>query len=87
MSGLLQDREPFESIVAMISVASGRISRIRLLPVDLNFESKNGNRGRPRLASPEAGKQIIRVVEKKSKRFKTQIVYDPGENVGEAILN
>ena len=42
MSGLLRDGEAFESIVAMISVASGRLNRIRLLPVDLNFESKDG---------------------------------------------
>jgi poly-gamma-glutamate synthesis protein (capsule biosynthesis protein) len=86
MSGLLRDREAFESIVAMISVASGRLNRIRLLPVDLNFEAKDGSRGRPQLASPEAGKRIIRVVERRSKRFKTPIRYDPVENIGEVIL-
>ena len=62
------------------------LSRIRLLPIDLNFGAKDGSRGRPQLASPEAGKRIIEVVERRSRRFRTRIHYDPVENLGEVAL-
>ncbi len=87
MSGLLEDREAFESTVALLSFANGSLSRIRLLPIDLNFGAKDGSRGRPQLASPEPGKRIIEVVERRSRRFRTRIYYDPLENRGEVPLN
>jgi poly-gamma-glutamate synthesis protein (capsule biosynthesis protein) len=87
MSGLLQDRDAFRAIVALISIANGTLSRVRLLPIDLNFESKHGSRGRPQLASPEAGKRIILVVKMRSIRFGTRIHYDPVENLGEVVLS
>ena len=86
MSGLLQDSEAFQSMVALMLFANGSLSRIRLLPIDLNFGAKDGSRGRPQLASPEVGKRIIEVVERRSRRFRTQIYYDAAENVGEVIL-
>lgn len=86
MSGLLQDRDAFQAIIAMISIVDGGLSRVHLLPIDLNFEAKDGSRGRPKLACPKAGKRIIRLVKKRSSQFKTPIRYDPVENLGEVVL-
>lgn len=85
-SGLSQNREAFKSLVALLGFSNGGLSRIRLLPVDLNFNSKDGSRGRPQLASPEVGKRILQVVERRSKRFNTLIRYDLTENIAEVVL-
>ena len=76
-----------KSTVAVLFFVAGSLSRIRLLPIDLNFEAEDGSRGRPQLASPELGKRIIEKVERRSRRFRTQIYYDPAENVGEVRLH
>ena len=86
MSGLLQNRDAYRSIIAMLSIVDGRLSRVRLLPIDLNFKATDGSRGRPKLASPEAGKRIIRLVKKRSSQFQTLIRYDPVENIGEVVI-
>ena len=86
LSGLSQNREAFKSLVAMLVFADGGLSRIRLLPVDLNFESKDGSRGRPQLASPEVGKRIVERAAARSTGLKTRIRYDPDENIGEVVL-
>ena len=85
-SGLSRDREAFEAVVAVLDFAHGGLSHIRLLPVDLNFNSKDGSRGRPRLASPEAGKRILMEVERRSKPFNTLVRYSPTDNVAEVRL-
>jgi poly-gamma-glutamate synthesis protein (capsule biosynthesis protein) len=85
-SGLLRDRRTFEGFAALISTAEGRITRIRLLPVDLRFDSKNGGRGRPHTASPRLGRQIIKTAADRSKKFGTQIRYNPKDNLGKVIL-
>lgn len=86
MSGLLQDCEAFRSTVVSVSIVDGLPRRIRLLPIELNFDSKDGSRGRPKLASPTEGERIIRLVEKRSSRFGTSIRYYPAENIGEVVL-
>ena len=85
-SGLLLDREAFESTAAVLLFKNGSLTRIRLLPIDLNFGAGEDNRGRPQLACSELGKHIVRVVERRSKRFKTLIQYDRAENVGEVVF-
>ena len=45
MSGLLQNRDAYRSIIAMLSIVDGRLSRVRLLPIDLNFKATDGSWG------------------------------------------
>ena len=87
MSGLLGEREVFELVVAIITFTNDRLSRLRLMPIELNFDSKDGSRGRPRLASLEMGKRIIGAVARRSSRFKTPIRYDQVDNIGEVVLS
>ena len=86
MSGQLRDRNAFESVVAMMTVANGALSSLRLIPIDLNFDARDERRGRPQLASHELGKRIVRLAKMRSRRFGTQIRYDPAENLGEVVL-
>ena len=86
MSGLSKDPEAYQAIIAVISIVDGGLRRIRLLPIELNFEAKDESRGRPKLASPGPGERIIRLVERRSRQFKTPIRYDPAENLGEVVL-
>jgi hypothetical protein len=86
MSGLSQNPEAFESVVAVLSFADGNLSRIRLLPVDLNFDSKDGSRGRPQLASSQVAKRIVERAAARSARFGTKIRYDADENAGDVVL-
>jgi len=85
-SGLSKDRSAFESVVATITIAEGSVNRIRLLPIDLQFDSKGEGRGRPQLASPELGRRIVKRVAVRSKTFGTRIRYDPEVNCGEVVL-
>jgi poly-gamma-glutamate synthesis protein (capsule biosynthesis protein) len=85
-SGLLRDRRTFEGFAALISTAKGQVNRVLLLPVDLRFDAVDGSRGRPHAASPRLGRQIIKTAADRSKKFGTQIQYDPKDNLGEVIL-
>jgi poly-gamma-glutamate synthesis protein (capsule biosynthesis protein) len=86
VSELQKNREAFEALVAVLDFAQGDLSRLRLLPVDLNFDSKDGSRGRPQLASLDVAKRIVERAASRSARFGTKIRYDPDENVGVVVL-
>jgi poly-gamma-glutamate capsule biosynthesis protein CapA/YwtB (metallophosphatase superfamily) len=76
-------RGTFEGTVATLLVCDGRIERIRLHPVDLQFDAGEARRGRPRLADAALGRKIIEAVAGQSKRFGTEVRYDAAKNVGE----
>ena len=77
------DRAAFEGVVATLCVSAGKVERIRLHPVDLQFDAEGEGRGRPRVADASLGRQIIETIAKKSKRFGTEIRYDAARNFGE----
>ena len=83
---LLGGRGTFEGFVTRLSIAEGRLKRIHLLPIDLQFDGDGDRRGRPELASAELGERIIATVAIKSKKFGTQIQHDPRTNRGEVVL-
>jgi hypothetical protein len=85
-SGLSRRREAFEGFVARVFMAGGKINRIRLFPIDLQFNAKEEDRGRPRLASPELGNRIIKSVASRSRQFGTKIDYDADNGWGEVML-
>lgn len=58
-SPLSNNRAAFEGAAAVLRYEAGRLSRIDLLPIDLQFDAEAENRGRPQLADPSLGRRII----------------------------
>jgi poly-gamma-glutamate synthesis protein (capsule biosynthesis protein) len=79
---LWEKRATFEGAVASLQFAEGRAERIRLHPIDLNFDATDEARGRPRLADPETGRRIIAQVAERSKGLNARIAFDAAESVG-----
>jgi poly-gamma-glutamate synthesis protein (capsule biosynthesis protein) len=84
-SPVLQEREAFEAFAALVHFAGTQVSRIDLIPVDLDFDGARA-RGRPHPASVDLGREIISRVATRSKRFDTRIAYDACSNRGRVIL-
>jgi len=78
----LRDPKVFEGFVAVLSVVEKRVRQIRLLPIDLQFDGVDHERGRPQLAKPQMGKRIVEAVAKLSEPYGTKIHYDEAKNCG-----
>ena len=78
--------EIFETYVANLTFRSQGSSELELIPVDLGHGESLPRRGSPRLADAQLGQRIIKEVQKKSRRFGTQIEYSLNDNVGRVIL-
>jgi poly-gamma-glutamate capsule biosynthesis protein CapA/YwtB (metallophosphatase superfamily) len=74
-------RRMFEGLVATVSFIDDRVSRIGLVPIDLQFDAAE-ERGRPRIAAPELGRRIIEEVATLSRTHGVGIVYDSATNRG-----
>jgi poly-gamma-glutamate capsule biosynthesis protein CapA/YwtB (metallophosphatase superfamily) len=83
----LSRRSAFEGVAAVVRIAEGRASAVRLLPLDLQFDSTEQDRGRPRMASPEVGKRIIEAIAARSKAHGTSVQYDAAANCGYVALS
>lgn len=83
-SGLsfIDKREAFEGVVSIVRVNEGNICEIDLLPIDLQFDAGEQDRGRPRIAPPETGRRIIERLKRLSLPNGTHIEYDPLSNRG-----
>lgn len=81
-TGLRNDPRVFEGFVATIAINGERVTRIRLLPVDLQFNGPELRRGRPQFAALEMGKRIVETVAALSRPYGTRIDYDEHENCG-----
>ncbi len=71
----------FESVIAVSHFRDGRLSEIRLHPVDLGVGAKGAARGVPRLADAATGARIIERLQRLSTPFGTRIVMDQGIGV------
>jgi poly-gamma-glutamate capsule biosynthesis protein CapA/YwtB (metallophosphatase superfamily) len=80
--GLASKRKTYESFSAVLDFNGGRLERIRLLPLDLQFGAPPEIRGRPRLADATLGRKIIEEVAALSRKRGTVIRYDAGRNEG-----
>jgi poly-gamma-glutamate synthesis protein (capsule biosynthesis protein) len=74
-------RRIFEGLVATVSFVDDRVSRVGLIPIDLQFDAAE-ERGRPRLAGPELGRRIVEEVATLSRPHGVGIVYDSATNRG-----
>jgi len=85
-SPVLRQRAAFQAFAALIRFAGTRVARIELIPVDLQFDDIGEGRGRPRLASPDLGRELVGRVAATSKRFGTRVTYDADSNRGEVAI-
>jgi poly-gamma-glutamate synthesis protein (capsule biosynthesis protein) len=70
----------YQSVVAESRFANGRLSEIRLHPVDLGADLRAANRGVPRLARPDVARTILERLQRLSQPFGTHIAIE--QNVG-----
>ena len=61
--------EWYQSIVATTRFEKGRLTEIRLHPVDLSYTARGADRGVPRLATPEVARSILERLQRLSQPF------------------
>jgi poly-gamma-glutamate synthesis protein (capsule biosynthesis protein) len=75
-------RESYQGCAAALGFQQGRLKEIRLLPLDLQFDAAAEIRGTPRWADPALGRELIERIARRSKRYGTEIRFDPARNEG-----
>jgi poly-gamma-glutamate synthesis protein (capsule biosynthesis protein) len=76
---------PFEAVITESRFDKGRLSEIRLYPVDLGYGMRLTESGIPRIASPEKGMAILQRIQAMSEPYGTKIAIEtmpPYGNVG-----
>lgn len=68
----------WESVIATMTFDHGILRSVQLRPVDLGVDLPLGQRGTPRLASPERGAEILERLARLSQPFGTEIRVDNG---------
>jgi poly-gamma-glutamate capsule biosynthesis protein CapA/YwtB (metallophosphatase superfamily) len=74
------DPTKYESVIAVNRYAGGRLSEVRLYPLQLGEDKRMAERGLPRVATPEAAQRILKRLQEVSAPFSTQIVIE--NNIG-----
>ncbi len=80
------EREAFEGCAAALRWSDSKLTEIRLLPLDLQFDAPLETRGRPRWADPSLGRDIIERIAERSKRYGTKIRFDAARNEGSVAI-
>jgi poly-gamma-glutamate synthesis protein (capsule biosynthesis protein) len=75
------DPRVFETVIAVSRWEGGRVTEVRLHPVDLGYGRRLTTSGTPRLASPEMGRGILERLQRISKPYGTQIAIEGGVGV------
>ena len=68
----------YESIIAVSQFAGGKLSEVRLHPIELTYNVRMAQRGLPRMASPEAAQRILTRLQELSEPLGTTIVIEGG---------
>jgi poly-gamma-glutamate capsule biosynthesis protein CapA/YwtB (metallophosphatase superfamily) len=71
-----------EGLGAIVNIGNKGVTGIRLIPVDLGYDEDIPIRGRPRIADPKLGQQILSDVGERSRPYGTAIEYRSSENIG-----
>ncbi len=79
--GLHLNRENYLTVLPKIEFANGKMTKLILKPVSLNFERKDDTNGLPKLAKGEEGAEIISIINNLSKKYNVQFVFDNEEYV------
>jgi len=72
-AGAFAGQPPFDAMIAQSTFDHGRVSEIRIYPVDLGYGTKLTESGTPRLAGPEQSQRILKYLQEISHKYKTQI--------------
>lgn len=75
---LFSDPRLYESVIAVSRYLDGRLSEIRLYPIDLGVEEQGAGRGVPRMASTAVARRILERLQRLSKPFGTEISIEDG---------
>lgn len=78
----LKRRATWEGIGAIVKFKNRGLSGIDLVPLDLGIDKPPPEQGRPLVASPRRGREIIDVVKSRSEYFGTEIDYVASDNIG-----
>lgn len=68
----------YESIIAVSEYADGKLTEVRLHPIELTDNVRMAQRGLPRLASAEAAQRILTRLQELSRPLGTTIVIEDG---------
>lgn len=71
--GLADEWTAWHDAVAMVEFRAGKPARIRLHPIELGYRQPRGQRGRPILAEPTVGREVLDLFAKLSKPYGTEI--------------
>jgi poly-gamma-glutamate capsule biosynthesis protein CapA/YwtB (metallophosphatase superfamily) len=80
-AGSFDDPRVFETVIAVARWQGGRVSEIRLHPVDLGYGRRLTTSGTPRLASAEMARGILERLQRISKPYGTRIDIEDGVGV------
>ncbi len=75
------DPRVFETVVAVSRWEGGRVSEVRLHPIDLGYGRRLTSSGTPRLASPETARSILERLQRISKPYGMRIEIEAGVGV------
>jgi poly-gamma-glutamate synthesis protein (capsule biosynthesis protein) len=81
-SGPFARQSTHEGVIALVRFGAKGAAEIRLIPVDLSYGQPIPVRGRPKVADPQLGREIIADVTERSKSFRTTVRYLEPENLG-----
>jgi poly-gamma-glutamate capsule biosynthesis protein CapA/YwtB (metallophosphatase superfamily) len=72
------DPRQFESVIAISRYTGGKVTEIRLYPIDLGVDEQGASKGVPRLADAVTGLRILERMQQLSKPFGTSITIEKG---------
>lgn len=75
-----RSHEMFNSVIAMLKTSGGRVSEIRLIPIELQEHAPDYHNGHPRLANEAQGRETLEAINKASAAYGTTIKVE--KNVG-----
>ena len=76
--GLAVDRQCYESAIVSFVIEDGKINRIELHPLELNFKAGRALRGRPGFADKKTADRVLQEISDLSAPYGTTIVNDNG---------
>jgi poly-gamma-glutamate synthesis protein (capsule biosynthesis protein) len=79
--GFPADPVYWRSVVAVCDLQGNQLREVRLYPIDLGYGRPTPQRGRPLLADPETGAEIIAHLQRLSRPFGTEIALKDGIGV------
>jgi hypothetical protein len=81
LNAMISEDDPVRLFDEILDGVDG-VAKIRLIPIDLQFDKATDYRGSPRVADSELGSDIISRIAEISRRYGSSIAYDDASNSG-----